>query len=538
MWSQIACNKVAEHEMHFFFELDGIPLSGPQITLGDLSAPAPDWIPADQFAALAGRYRNESIWTKTTDRAGSDFYAHLQDIVAGRRKELATLWCLTAPAKAFLENADLYEHDVPRTDRVRKQIVLALADKETHRFAEHGAEARALSIVLDSAMLHVFASGISFAHLIVRAQPLRRGDLLSALELVETQTALARIHGLYWQSVDCGQPLAKFNLHTLVRQLTIGARAEVRKEERIRTYTYARFSNYVKPAELDFLGFYLARHYTSDYLLDATVTGIERVGQFETVRHTIAMEGSATLISPEASGKLPKYLANFSGNTLRAHYVPIMLLALHEYAFLVDRTSQSVMDYRGASDAHKTLRVLGRLRSDSLVFRVCFRFSQVSHITMHNLVNLAFRRAYGLDRMMGELATDVAEIEGFLRTVQEQNIANRFYWFSVIGGASLAGFAGVSIFSAIFRVMLSYQFVQDSLLKILNGRVTREWLTAGHSSEIAHAPETFGLAMGGIVFLIACWLISRHRPLPQIRMGRELTIHDLLEQLSKTFSRD
>src|SRR4029078_5162166 len=117
MWSQIACNKVTEHEMHFFFEFDGIPLRGIQITLGDLSAPTPDWIPADQFAALAGRYRNESIWTKTTDRGGSYFYAHLQDIVAERRKELATLWCLPAPAKAFLENAELYEHDVPRTDR-------------------------------------------------------------------------------------------------------------------------------------------------------------------------------------------------------------------------------------------------------------------------------------------------------------------------------------------------------------------------------------------------------------------------------------
>jgi hypothetical protein len=542
IWSRIAPQQIAEHEVHFLYEFDGLPLTGPSITFGYLGASKFGWIPDDQLAALRGRYRNEKIWEKAVGGAGTDFYSHLKQIVDGQREDLATFWRLTPHAKSFLTSADLYEKDTPRSERVRKQIVLTLPDSKMQRLAAHGVAARSLAIVLDSGFLHIFATGKSFAHLIVRAEPIDGAGPLTAMELVEAQVALARVNELSWQYIEGTKPLAAFNLNALIRQLVQGEAAAVRKAVRIRTYTYARLGSYLSSKDLDFLGFYLARHFSSDYLTDPAMQGVERVIQFETVRHTIALEGAATLISPDASGKLPAYLEHFTTNTLRAHYVPIALLALHEYGFLIDRTSRSVMNYEDERSVNKTLQALERLRSDSLVFRLCYRFSQVSHITMHNEMNQAFRKALGLDRMMNEFAADVTEIEAFLRAVQEHNTENRFYWFSVIGGASLAGFAALTIFTAIFRVLLSWKSVQDHVLGPFDALLStewRDWLSPGHSMDgIAHAPEVFGLILGLMIFMIAFLMISRQRPLPHIRVQGEVTMHAMLEQMTKTLARE
>ncbi len=538
-WSRIAPQQIAEHEIHLFYEFDDIPLSGPTISLGDLVTGNPDWTPADQLGALSGRYRNEKIWEKTTGGAGADFYTHLKDIIDGRREDLATFWRLAPHAKLFLTSANLYDTDVPQTERVRKRIILTLAPRQTQRLSDYGLVVRPLSIVLDSATLHVFATGKSFAHIIVRAEVTDRALPLTVMELAEAQIALARVNELSWQTIDTGNPVATFKLNVLVRQLVHGVRVSVRKVDRTRTYTYARLASHLSPDDLDFLGFYMARHYSSDYVADPSLQGVEKVGQFKTIRHTIALEGTTTLISPDASGHLPNYLKHFITNTLRPHYIPIVLLALHEYGFLVDRTSRSVMNYDEKRDLNETLRILGRLKSDSLVFRVCYRFSQVSHITMHNELNQALRKALGLDRMMKEFAADITEIEAFLRAVREHSVETRFYWLSVIGGASLAGFAGVPIFTSIFRMLLSFQAVQDGVLKLFDGLVTKEWLSPEQATGgTVLASEAFGLALGVIIFVIACWLIGRRRPLSPVPVHGELTMQGLVEQLTKTSSRE
>jgi hypothetical protein len=72
-----------------------------------------------------------------------------------------------------------------------------------------------------------------------------------------------------------------------------------------------------------------------------------------------------------------------------------------------------VTAWEGKRSERRTLGRLERLRSDSLGFRLFYRFSEISKITMHNELNRAFRNALGVGSMLGELAANVTEIGAY-----------------------------------------------------------------------------------------------------------------------------
>jgi hypothetical protein len=421
-------------------------------------------------------------------------------------------------------------------------IALTLSKQGSQRLHAHGIPPRALSVTLNSLALHLFATRTSFAHVVAFVGPLDGQGSVTALELLEAQIALGRVGELSWRSVKNGRPNEPnpFNLNLMVRSLVQGTAAVASKAERTRSYTFAAFTKPISPEESDLFGLHLARHYTIDYVVAPNIAGVERVHAFETVRHSVALEGAATIVSAtDPSGSMPPFLEDFRTNAFRRHYVPIALLALHEYGFLIDRTSRSIMSYEDTKDIDKTLRNLEQLRSDSLVFRVCYRFSQVSHITMHNELNRAFRAALGLDRMLQEFHTDVTEIEAFLRTIEEYNSRHRFYWFSVVGGASLVGFTAFTILTATFRVLLAFEGARRKLLDWSRGLVSPEWLnqTPGADSS-GHAPELLGLCFGFLIFGFALWLISRRRPTAHTGSHGHLTMHAMLEKMGSNLAKN
>jgi hypothetical protein len=219
---------------------------------------------------------------------------------------------------------------------------------------------------------------------------------------------------------EVGTPLPPkpetFTLGTILRNLAGGASAYEKSIDRIFAYSFARFGEHVSPQDADRFGLHLARHYTTDYAVSSSPGGLAYVRDFKTVGHVMAMEGAATIVAPDEEGTvLPDFLRDFATATLQKHYVPIALLACHEHMFLVDKTTESnfwpdIRDNQGQPTvAINDVRRLQALREASLEFRLAFRFSQVSVITMHNEVNLGFRTALGLDRMLIELSADVAE---------------------------------------------------------------------------------------------------------------------------------
>jgi hypothetical protein len=327
--------------------------------------------------------------------------------------------------------------------------------------AEAGVVERALlyAVVVKEVLLYTFRTGFAFLQAEVQVTPLLPAPLAAlpwamlAVELQEAAVALSRSGELGWQIPGTSpDKMSPFFFGTILRNLAGGADAVNRSVERLFTLSYAQFGAPVAPSQADGYALYLARHYTNDYKLREAAGGIEKVRDFDTVGHVMTLEGAATVVAPDQeSGTLPEFLKNYRTGTLKLHYVPIALLAQHEHAFLVRETTDSNLwssidepdgsalkrhpwwaypcggipgaPLRTADEAKRRFQEeigrLEKLRRNSMKFRLAFRFSQVSMISMHNAVNRGFRQAMSLDRMLAELSSDVAAANQFLNEVQD-----------------------------------------------------------------------------------------------------------------------
>jgi hypothetical protein len=151
---------------------------------------------------------------------------------------------------------------------------------------------------------------------------------------------------------------------------------------------------------------------------------------------------------------------------------------------------------------------------------------------MHNELNRGFRESLGLDRMLGEFAADVTEIEAFLRTVEEHKARTSLYVFSMIGGASLAALSGFTIFRESARVLLDYKGVTDLLYWLLGPAIRAGWIMWPLQE------EKIGLLFGFVVFFFALVLLGRRRPLAHIEAEGETTRHVLLERAEEGSKRE
>jgi hypothetical protein len=445
---------LAEHEIQILFRIDGLDVaSGPATTFADLAeGPA---IPADQIPALQGRYRGTKVWKRApSGDAGQDFHRHIRDIVGGKREDLAIRWMPDDTARRLLDRADLYEQQIDPALRSTKRLTLLLTDAAQARLGRHGIACDGLLARIKDITLTVFRTGHAFATTVLELAR-RDNQPLGVLELLEAQVLLARFGKLAWTDTRGGGfvPGDPFRLSDLLHRLALGENKPSHVAQRVTTYTYARLNEPTPTAVRDRFALHLARHYTTDYVVSSDIGGVVFVADFETVRHAVALEGAATIVGATLERpELPVFLHDFRTLTFRRHYVPIALLARHEHAFLVERTSASVLSSEELAHEDKAVQKLEGLRDSTLRFRLSYRFSELSFVSMHNALNRAFRQVMQLDQMMEKLSADVASVEMHLRDRRdaqhhrdELEKHRRYYWTSVLGSAALAGLTTYTI---------------------------------------------------------------------------------------------
>ena len=505
LFELFAAKIISDHEIQILYRIDGIDIAaGPKTTLSAIaSGPG---IPNDQNAALTGQYAQTAIWKRDPSTGvGRDFHSHIRDVVGGKREDLATRWTLDGVAKRFLDSAALYEA-TDRTARVDKRMILSLSDAAQRRLSAHSIVTAELAVACKGITLTLFKTGHGFAATTLELSRLDRGKV-SALELLEAQIAIGRFGMVRWADVlDAGSPGGPaFRLVELVQLLALGTRGAA-APERVTTYTFAQFAEPLPTPARDLFALHLARHYSSDYQTADEIEGVAFVRDFETVRHVVALEGAATVIgtTPEAA-PAPVFLQNFKTGTFHRHYLPVALLARHEHAFLVTRTSASILTRKEMRDGPMTVRRLQELRETCLVFRLCYRFSELSSITMHNSLYRAFRQVLHLDRLTVELDADVETVEAHLRELRqseeredEDQKHRRYYWVTVIGAGALAGLTMFSITKEALGIFFheAPPGAVEQVLKIF-----------GWDLPYALIPKVAGLALGILTAIIG-WVIA------------------------------
>ena len=432
-WSSLAAQSISDHEINLFYETDhgegSLTFSrGPATRFGQLAVAVRDGtlkgMPERLMPALAERYADESLFAPCSDlKLGADFYDHIADLASGRRQDLVKIFSLNEIGRRFLRKGDLYPADAPPEKRMPHRLVLKLSKAATARLVRAGAMARTYRLAIEDVKVFVFRTrkGITQARVTVHPEI---GGPFSPLELLEVQVALGRFNEIYWlaHGESVATDRSKTTLGTLIRAMVLGTHVSTREEGRVSTWTFMRFDDAVGADDRARMGHYFARHYTSDYILSDHPQGMKEVRDFETVTHAFALEGACTVVAPDGDDaqSITPFLVSFKENTFHRHYVPLKLLLLHEHGFLVDRTSRSVLTADAEKSADATLAKLGDLRRGSLVYRLMYHFLQVSYITMHNNVSLALREVLGLDNMLKQLSTDIAEVEGLFQSLVER----------------------------------------------------------------------------------------------------------------------
>ena len=451
----------------------------------DQGGDAERWLPEDALASIAGAHRDKPLWQPGSLEPGSDLYPYVRRLLgegaaaAATTEVFAQVLRLTDNARDLLHGKAPFRPAgaVAATGPRRLRLLLggtAARRRIARRVPSFGDDALLLSV---TALLQVrFCTGHGL--LLARLELARAdGAALDPYLLVEGLYRLARFNRVTWADVT-GTPVAAapvFSLGALLRGLA-GDHGADQRAERVFTASLVQFDASPTPAALERLLVQLARHYTDDYRLADTPACALAVSHFDNVWHRFALEGCATAVDlggyavDDAADGPPASLAQFESQTFRRHYLPIMLLAYHEFRFLLHATDAASIwpEPDAETDARRAERIarLERVRLGVTRFMLGFRFTRVSRIGMHNDVNAALRAALGLDPMLAELDRDSAQIDAYLKHAAAQREEardarreRRWRWASALG---VFGIAWLTTFT-IAKELLALEWVRQAV---------------------------------------------------------------------------
>lgn len=163
--------------------------------------------------------------------------------------------------------------------------------------------------------------------------------------------------------------------------------------------------------DLRSIAYSLAHRQTSHY--DAIIHEDSIFQPSNTIIHCMTVEGGSTVIY---SHNDVKFYREFLSKQLITVYYPLALLSFIEYVHLLDLTTSfsSQISYQ-----HIDTKSVESLREKILKFRLCYRFSQPSSLSIHNRFYEKWRIAFENEKLSQELYEDSSQINELLSYRQE-----------------------------------------------------------------------------------------------------------------------
>jgi hypothetical protein len=418
------------HRIGFLFECSGVTDEAwaalAHVTLGEVApfAGALDWLDPDRIEPGSSErpLRARPVWLRKELPSSEDLHPSVRAILDAFPQAESQ----QAPAALGLSDysrnlvAGRYRRLPPvaaGTHRGWTGAVLTLGEAAVRRL---GLAAPAqLQMHIDEVGVFVFRTGVGIA--LVEAsfsaanQAVPSPELLiEALHLVSDEQRAA---SLRWADAGAGEG-SGFRLSDLLRPLFAGNRIGPVGRRRVYSYTAALIEGDIDPGAQQDIALRLSRHYNYSYTPETFGTEIYR--PFAPVVHALSIEGAATVVdlspapndaSASATGLPPDFLVNWIENAHSRAYLPILLVAFHEYLALLDLAQSAAVDvdFRGFTDREAT--ALQRLCDRFLAVRLRYRPPLVSSITMHNSFHELVRRVLGLDALSRKAGQDLVEAE-------------------------------------------------------------------------------------------------------------------------------
>lgn len=196
---------------------------------------------------------------------------------------------------------------------------------------------------------------------------------------------------------------------SLAQALLGGVVSDNQDPARFFSFAYARVSDEVPAQARRELAFRLSGNYNSHYAVSAKDVIKKTQVVFNNIHFAATLQGGAVVVGAEGD-ETPNHLLAYYQNAVRCSYIPLGILAYHEYLQLKHLLSNCAVPCATDDLELEAARIkLGRDRL--LNFRLYYRFSHVSDMAHHNTIHGAWRSALSLDTMLQELSTDMSEAD-------------------------------------------------------------------------------------------------------------------------------
>lgn len=440
-----------QHACFLFFAVEEDELSGhaypwqPDIPLSALFAAGVDptecQFPDGVVESVGSEAKSSPVWQQANLPVGVDLYPYIRRLLGQKNRDAGTAvhavsHRLTDSAKKLLQGRQLkYSREQTWVARKPNRLMLKLGKAAKRRLRLDDAEGsgQTIAVGIEDVWLIQFRTGNAFLVAEVGFESLGHDKLL-AVEVVEGLYHLSRFNKVGWKSeTDKGSECRGFSFGHLIRAL-LGRAGGSRASDRLFTASYLQLADELDPGQRQKLLYRLARHYTSDYQVPDELEGCELIQPFTNVNHLFSQEGCATIVDKSGLGDEPppEFLSQYLNNTYRRHYMPIVMLAYHEYCYLLEMTDAASF-WPALDPSSRLVDQMENVRLEANRFVLCFRFSYVSRISMHNQVNQAARRALGVNNIYSELDRDTKHIDYLLHRLADQRSEKRYRWFNVVG---------------------------------------------------------------------------------------------------------
>jgi len=292
--------------------------------------------------------RGEEMMLETDDRGrgGSDFITAASALMSNRLPMLCRIYKVSDTTLRLLNKGDLYTKETARQLKekmVKHRLAIILKNSACHRISKN-CQSHGLTVNLDKALftdhegitsersyiklkienLHVyhFSTGRIICQVKLKAQ-LPEGVPMNSSVLAEINDHISRFANLAWlETHGSGQQATpehllsspvEMTLGSIASRIVFGAKARINKSHRTYTYVFAKLQKHSKSDQevLDLLSISekLARQHTDNY---QTLTGRSCINfqPFSNICHSIAVEGAATIVSPEMGSDIIENIEN------------------------------------------------------------------------------------------------------------------------------------------------------------------------------------------------------------------------------------
>jgi hypothetical protein len=171
-------------------------------------------------------------------------------------------------------------------------------------------------------------------------------------------------------------------------------------------------------ATASLLAYRYAHRYSADYECRADAIDAAQTRPFRNVTHAMATQGGAVVVVDGQS----TFVTSFLDQPLKMTYVPLALVAFHEYTCLRLMTPRGAHPSPGDGVGAHEAALIG-LQESLAYFRLHYRFSHVSDLANHNQVFAQWRKVLDLDSSLEQRSQDAAEGERVLVAGRKRNEA-------------------------------------------------------------------------------------------------------------------